>query len=208
MQSIGKSTTRIVITGGPCAGKTTAMRRIREAFCNKGYSVVIVPETATELICSGIAPWTMDSKVNYQMYQLMLQLEKERVYTEAATHLQDAQKVLIFLDRGAMDNKAYLTDREFAHILEKLSLTEDDILGRYDAVFHLISAAKGDGKAYSLASNNARTESAKEAAEIDDRLLEVWKHHPERKIIENNSDFEKKLDDLIFEIGEYLEKRQ
>jgi len=208
MQTVGRNITKLVITGGPCAGKTTAMLRIREEFEKEGYSVVIVPETATELICSGITPWTMDSKVNYQMHQLMLQLEKERIYALASTYLEGNRRILIFFDRGAMDNKAYLADEEFAHILEKLSLSEEDILKRYDAVFHLVSAAKGDGKAYSLASNNARTESAELAARIDDRLLEVWKAHPRRRIIDTGIDFNKKLDDLITEIKVYLETSQ
>ena len=39
---------KIVITGGPCAGKTTAMSWIQNAFTNKGYMVLFVDETATE----------------------------------------------------------------------------------------------------------------------------------------------------------------
>ena len=49
---------KIVITGGPCAGKSTAMSWIRNAFSHRGYTVLIVPETATELITGGVAPWT------------------------------------------------------------------------------------------------------------------------------------------------------
>lgn len=41
--------TRIVITGGPCAGKTTAMSWIQNAFTEKGYLVLFVDETATQL---------------------------------------------------------------------------------------------------------------------------------------------------------------
>ena len=50
--------TKIVITGGPCAGKTTAMSWIQSTFTKKGYTVLFVPETATELITGGVAPWT------------------------------------------------------------------------------------------------------------------------------------------------------
>ncbi len=204
MGNCDRKITKIVITGGPCAGKTTAMNKVKEYFEKEGFNVVIVPETATELICSGIAPWTMDSKTNYQMYQMKLQFEKERIYSEAAEHLQKDGKLLVVLDRGAMDNKAYLTDDQFDSILSVLELTEEDILGRYSAVFHLVSAAKGDGKAYSLANNTARTESADEASGIDDRLLLVWKNHPYRKIIDNNINFETKLENLIVAIREYL----
>ena len=36
--------TKIVITGGPCAGKTTAMNWISNAFRERGYDVLFVPE--------------------------------------------------------------------------------------------------------------------------------------------------------------------
>ncbi len=204
----GIGITKIVITGGPCAGKTTAMSKVKESFEKEGYNVILVPETATELICSGIAPWTMDSKTNYQLYQMKLQFEKERIYSEAACHLSKCRKLLVILDRGAMDNKAYLTGEQFDTILSALELTEEEILGRYNAVFHLVSAAKGDGEAYSLASNSARTESADEAADIDDRLLTVWENHPYRRIIDNSVDFGQKISILIQEIGDYLKKHQ
>ena len=46
--------TKIVITGGPCAGKSTAMSWVQNAFTQMGYAVLFVPETATELITGGV----------------------------------------------------------------------------------------------------------------------------------------------------------
>ena len=37
--------TKIVVTGGPCAGKSTALSWIQNAFTQKGYTVLIVPES-------------------------------------------------------------------------------------------------------------------------------------------------------------------
>ena len=65
---------KIVITGGPCAGKSTAMSWIRNAFTQRGYTVLIIPETATELITGGVAPWTCGSNEEYQVCQVDLQL--------------------------------------------------------------------------------------------------------------------------------------
>ena len=45
--SMEKSISKIVLTGGPCAGKTTALSWIKNAFTKIGYAVLIVPETAT-----------------------------------------------------------------------------------------------------------------------------------------------------------------
>ncbi|MBR3576898.1 MAG: AAA family ATPase, partial [Clostridia bacterium] len=61
MAYMPKHITKIVITGGPCAGKTTGMGWIKKAFTAMGYSVIFIPETATELISGGVAPWTLNS---------------------------------------------------------------------------------------------------------------------------------------------------
>lgn len=103
---------KIVITGGPCAGKTTAMSWIQNAFTQKGYKVLFVPETATELINGGVAPWTCGSNLEYQKCQMRLQMEKENVFVQAAKTM-NADKVLIVCDRGAADNKAYMTDEAY-----------------------------------------------------------------------------------------------
>lgn len=67
---------KIVITGGPCAGKSTAMSWIQNALSRMGYRVLFVPETATELISGGVAPWTCGTNAEYQKCQLKLQIEK------------------------------------------------------------------------------------------------------------------------------------
>ena len=70
---------KIVITGGPCAGKSTALSWIQNAFTQRGYTVLFVPETATELITGGVAPWTCGTNLDYQKCQMKLQMEKERL---------------------------------------------------------------------------------------------------------------------------------
>ena len=57
---------KIVITGGPCAGKSTAMSWVQNAFTQMGYTVLFVPETATELINGGVAPWTCVTNTEFQ----------------------------------------------------------------------------------------------------------------------------------------------
>ena len=79
--------TKIVITGGPCAGKTTAMSWIQSNFTKLGYTVLFVPETATELITGGVAPWTCGSNVEYQKCQMKLQLEKEKIFQQGAASM-------------------------------------------------------------------------------------------------------------------------
>ena len=195
--------TKIVLTGGPSAGKTTALSWIRNEFTKLGYTVLIVAETATELISSGVAPWTCRSNLDYQRSQMTLQLDKERVYERAAATMP-ADKILIVCDRGAMDNKAYMDELDFACLLEELGMTEVQLRDEYDGVFHLVTAAKGAEEFYTTAGHAARTESVAQAAALDDKLIAAWTGHPHLRVIDNSADFEHKLRRLIAEIRALL----
>ena len=155
--------TKIVITGGPCAGKSTAMSRIQEEFEQMNYTVLFVPETATELITGGVAPWTCGTNAQYQTCQLKLQLEKEKIFEQAARTM-NSDKILIVCDRGTLDNKAYMTPDEFETAALSVGSNEVELRDNYDAVFHLVTAAKGAEEFYTTDNNSARTEDIKTAA--------------------------------------------
>ena len=195
--------TKIVLTGGPSAGKTTGLSWIQNAFNKLGYAVLFVPETATELISNGAAPWNCVSNLDYQRCQMRMQLDKERVYEQAARALK-ADKVLIVCDRGAMDNRAYMDESEFACLLEEFGTDEVQLRDTYDAVFHMVSAAKGAEEFYTTENNAARTEGIRQARELDDRLIAAWTGHPHLRVIDNATDFEEKLKRLIAEIRSFL----
>ena len=195
--------TKIVITGGPCAGKSTAMNWIQNAFTQKGYRVLFIPETATELITGGIAPWTCGTNLEYQKCQMKSQLQKEEIFAQGASTM-NAEKILLVCDRGALDNKAYMNDEEFASVLDYLGLNEIDLRESYDAIFHLVTAAKGAGDFYTTANNQARTETQEEACALDEKLISAWTGHPHLRIIDNSTGFEAKMHRLIGEISAFL----
>lgn len=195
--------TKIVITGGPCAGKSTAMNLIQNAFTQKGYRVLFVPETATELITGGVAPWTCGSNLDYQKCQMKNQLQKEAIFAQGARTMK-ADKILLVCDRGALDNKAYMTAEEFQEVLDYLQVNEMDLKESYDAIFHLVTAAKGAAEFYTTANNQARIETPEQACAIDEKLISAWTGHPHLKIIDNDSDFESKMRRLIGEISAFL----
>lgn len=195
--------TKIVITGGPCAGKTTAMSWIQNAFTKKGYMVLFVDETATELI-SGGAPWKYTRcNRDYQYRLTELMMAKENAFEEIAKTF-DAEKVLIVCDRGALDNRAYMNDEEFQYVLDKLNTNEIELRDHYDAVFHLVTAAKGAEQFYTLANNAARYETIEEAVRVDDGLITAWTGHPHLRIIDNRYNFDEKMLALITEISTFL----
>ena len=195
--------TKIVVTGGPCGGKTTALTRIQTALSHLGYTVLVVPETATALISGGVAPWTCGTNEEYQKCQMKMQLQKERIFEQAAATMP-VDKVLIVCDRGELDNRAYMTDEEFARVLDYLGMSEAELRDGYDAVFHLVTAAKGAEEFYTLENNGARYETVEEARALDDKFIEAWTGHPYFRVVDNRTDFEGKLKHLIREISYFL----
>ena len=65
--------TKIVLTGGPSAGKTTGQSWIQNSFTKLGYAVLFVPETATELMSGGVKPAFFRSALEFQRAILRLQ---------------------------------------------------------------------------------------------------------------------------------------
>ena len=195
--------TKIVITGGPCAGKTTAMTWIQKEFEKKGYRVLFVPETATELITGGVAPWTCGSNLDYQKCQVKLQKDKEAIFEQAALTM-DTDKVLIICDRGVLDNKAYMSQEEFDAVMRALDTNEVAERDQYDAVIHMVTAANGALEAYTLSNNAARTETPEQAIALDNKLIAAWTGHPHLRVVDNSTSFEDKLRRVLAEISAFL----
>jgi Predicted nucleotide kinase len=189
-QLIGK----IVLTGGPCAGKTTALTKIEEELTERGYRVIIVSESATELIKAGIRPFGEKAFdfLNFQRLILEYQLSKEEVYEKAIRMVDEEEKCVIVYDRGIMDNKAYVP-KEFHSLVEEKGLHELDLLDNYDMVLHLVTAADGCPEFYTLENNQARSESIEEAIELDKKTQSAWLGHNRLVVIDNSTTFDEKL---------------
>ena len=191
---MAKKVTRIVLTGGPAAGKTTLISRILKEFkLDDGWKVITIPETATELISGfGVGPFeNCMSMLKFQYFVIADQLHKEKLALKAAEIVPE-DKVLIIYDRALFDDKAYISDDEFRDVLAYFGKTEEEVMAGYDAVLHLVSCAKGAEFAYNFG-NEARYESLETARRMDDLTLRAWSAHPNVKVIDNSADFEEKM---------------
>jgi hypothetical protein len=201
-KDMSKRIVKIVLTGGPAAGKTTLISRILKEFEQEdGWRVITIPETATELISGfGIKPFgNCMSMLKFQDFVIADQIHKEKLALWAAETVPE-ENILILYDRALMDDKAYISDEEFAATLAGFDgRTEETVLAGYDAVLHLVTCAKGAEFAYNLG-NEARTEPIEYAREMDDRTLRAWSGHPNLRIIDNAIDFEDKINRAMLEI--------
>ena len=195
--------TKIVITGGPCAGKTTAQSWIESEFTKKGYQVIFISEGATDIIKSGIGRDVLYTNKDFQKAILQYQLERERIVYEASKRMKN-DKVLIVCDRGTLDGKCYMSDLEYNQMLKELNTNEIELRDSYDAIFHLVSAAKGASECYTLANNKARIETVEEAIKADERIISCYTGHPHLRVIDNSTDFKGKMLRLVKEISSFL----
>ncbi|MDE2188665.1 MAG: AAA family ATPase [Patescibacteria group bacterium] len=199
--NIGENIWVIVLTGGPCSGKTSGLARLNRMLSDRGYKVLISPETATKLIGAGMSPGELPW-AEFQEEILCDTLSQEQTILSIATRYRDhGRKVIVLCDRGAMDGEAYVGEQEFSTLIDHLGLTYSELCDeRYHAVIHLRTAALGAEEFYTLDNNTARKETAEEARALDEKTLAAWTRHKRPRIIDNSTDFEGKIRRLFSEI--------
>lgn len=187
---------KLVLTGGPCAGKTTALKRMGDFFRAKGFRVFTVPEAATCMYTNGIRfedGSTPANRFAFQWSLLDLQMTQEDGFERFA--YVNGQPSILLCDRGLMDGSVYMQPEEWACLVKANGMDEVSLRdGRYDGILHLITAAFGAEEHYSLDNNEARSESVEMAVNVDARAEAAWLGHPRQILFDNSTDFEAKMD--------------
>ena len=196
----------LVLTGGPYAGKTTALENIKKYLKERNIPCVTVPETATELIRNGIIP-TKDNAFKFQALVMKRQLEKEKDATlYMAENYQDSEIGVIIYDRGIFDNIAYLSSRdEFLELLRRNHLSEIEALDRYDMVLDLQSLATCKPEEYNRNENNdARMEGVMLAKELDEKTSNAWAAHRNLKVISSKVSLDEETEIILSYVEELI----
>lgn len=167
---------RIVLTGGPGAGKTALLELIRKSFCSH---VRVLPEGAGVVFGGGF-PREDDDVCRRAAQRAIFNVQHELEVTGDSHN-----PAIVLCDRGTVDGLAYWPGRPKG-FWSGMGATLDDEIGRYDAVFHLRTPALEQGYNHQ---NPLRTESSAAAADIDGRLADAWASHRRRFIVESSSDF-------------------
>ena len=200
---------RIVLTGGPCAGKTTALVRIIEHFSSLGFKVFTIPEVPTLFTQAGMNYLTKNQAFFYEGEKatLEIQLALEDKFLRMAQ--QCVKPSIIVCDRGAMDISAYMAPETWEQITRAVGTSTPELRDRYDAVLHLVSAADGAEQYYTTANNAQRYEQMNEeglriARGLDKKVIHAWTGHPHLRVINNHDDFDCKMNRVIKEISNVL----
>jgi len=167
---------RVVLTGGPGAGKTAVLELIRQSFCEH---VKVLPEAAGVVFGGGF-PREDDAECKRAAQRAIFYVQRELEAT-GDTH----NPTIVLCDRGTLDGLAYWPGSA-DDFCSSVGTTINKELARYDAVIHLRTPAMEQG--YNQ-QNPLRTESAVAAADIDARILRAWESHPRRFIVESSASF-------------------
>lgn len=201
---------KIVITGGPCAGKTTGMAYLVEKLSDYGFEVATVPEIPTFFFPSGLNPARM--KTAEELYLLektvvKLQLQLEAAVTQTLDGLYLQKKKLILCDRGSKDHSLYFPDE---YTFEMMAREEGydivEMRDSYAGVIHLVSTAFDKPEVYEWERHNnpVRTETLEQAIARELKTRECWLGHPHFKIIDNSTDFEEKKRRVLAAVCRFL----
>lgn len=186
---------KIVITGGPGGGKTTALDLFQREFESR---VKVVPESATILFQAGVE--REDSPERIKILQESI-YQTQKAFEESYQRLNSGR--LLLCDRGSLDGLAYWpgTEEEF---FKQINSTIEEEIARYKAVIFFESGAS---KSTDMQSNNPfRHESNSQAVALDKKLQEVWKKHPHFYFVPNSSSFMKKISDGVNTISDVLKE--
>ncbi len=167
---------RIVLTGGPCSGKTKIINHLSSQFSDR---VLLVPEMATLVDFSNISRNTEDERRDFQTAIYRMQVFYEELIQSHAERLQRN----VICDRGTLDGAAYWPDNNF---YEALRIDRIEEYKKYDLVIFLSSLSCALPEQYARVKHQAaRTETVEEARQLQQKLLDVWSEHPNIKFIQN-----------------------
>lgn len=184
----------IVFTGGPCGGKSTILPLAKQWLEDHGCTVGILSETATEVIGGGFSPMSplWPTTLRFQQHLLRYQMDREDRYFNMLESF-DMERTVLLCDRGVLDSMAYIGREQYLEMLMQMRFKLSDLRDRYTSVIHLTSAARGAPDFYTLANNAARSETAEQAAELDERIEQAWLGHPHFSMIDNQTNFSDKV---------------
>ena len=166
---------RVVLTGGPGAGKTAFLELVRQSFCSH---VRVLPEAAG-IVFGGGFPRGDGILLRQAEQRAIFYVERE---LEAAADADGA--AVVVCDRGTVDGGAYWVGP--GDLWSSVGTTLAEQLARYDTVIHLRTPTDGHGYDHS---NPLRLETAREAAAIDERIASLWAGHPRCFTIRAAEDF-------------------
>jgi CYTH domain-containing protein len=185
---------------------TTAAVSLTERFQNSGFKVLRVPEAANLLLSN--------AAVNFALLDLEQQYQFQLTLVKCMIALEDSfmeiaklynHKCIILHDRGTMDARSYMPQEDWDRLCRDLNTTTLALRdNRYDVVVHLVTAAQGAEKFYTIEGHASRSEPPAFARELDERIKSNWIGFPYYHVVDNRTDFNSKINRVMSMICKFV----
>lgn len=169
---------KIVITGGPCAGKTTVVNALKDRL---NEEAVFVPECATLILSGGFPPPPAQRFLGNEQFNSWMRHFQSAVYHTqlaledlAVAEARLERKSLMICDRGMIDIAAYHPENT-SGFTSQFDITINTLQRRYNLVIFLESLAVGKPDLFGKIGNEHRYESLGDAKRVNQLTFDVWK---------------------------------
>ena len=129
---------RIVLTGGPCGGKSSCLNQLVKRLQEQRYNVYVAPEMPTLMKqhCECPYPFKPNPTVSDAMHALSWESNKMQLQADMEDALYDVartsgERTVILCDRGLPDSAAYVSEDAFQTILDDHDWLLDKLMARY-----------------------------------------------------------------------------
>lgn len=194
---------KIVLTGGPCAGKTTCLRRLVGLFPGQ---VAVVQEASSLLLQTGVPkpshnPPGMPPGQWRRLFQSKLVHLQQQMEERVEELARESGIGLVICDRGVLDGAAYWPEGREDY-LSSHGFTLEQAFGRYQAVICLESLAVRRPHLYGRPGDPTLLEDHTLALEVDRKVRDAWSGHPDFLQLES----QKTVEGLLGQVGKVVEK--
>ncbi len=163
----------IVVTGGPCSGKSSILATLRREYPKH---IHVVPEAASIIINDVGIPFPAENGLFVRQFQQQIYVVQQSFEFLARMRGMLAGQQAIVVDRGSADSIAYLSGgvAEFEQTCQTQLAYEYD---RYAAVICLKVPPRAIYEQHHQ-NNLARRESYEDAVATGERTVAAWREHP------------------------------
>ena len=174
---------RLVITGGPCSGKSTLIDALRRS----GFKTA--REAAIDVISSGVSQRGLDEFTRWQKsYPIEFQLDVDR--QQRTIECEFSTGDIVFCDRSRIDGVAYLRQAG-CDVPESLS---QQSLKSYAIEAVIVLGTLDD---FEVRRDTGRTDSRDTAVRIHEELIRTYHEYGYRTTAINEQDFGLRLSEVI-----------
>ncbi len=169
---------KIAVTGVPCRCKTACLQYVKQHYADKGYNVIVCPDSKTVVTNQGICS---DNSICFKAQAVKKQIESENYLMNK---INDDNNTILLFDGGVVD---YFSCADADELSRVTGVDPIAAWYRYDAALFLDTAAKND-----------------EEILLRDGLLMHWTGHPHLRFISDSCSVESMAEHIIAEIDGIL----